>query len=156
MFSLRSKADSIMDLIQDPMQCLTPAMMSILDNGTRYLWDKKDCEYMNSFVEKNVQVHMKLLWIDLKKIREEGTYNTWMIDTVAAAKTNVSRLKECIEEGIQVRYYGAAGSADGLIDKAKINMVVPACVKEGCWEHLAEVLSVILDDLDGLIPQPED
>ena len=99
---------------------------------------------------------MKQLWIDIKKIRDEWTYNTWMIDTVAAAKTNVSRLKEGIEEGIQVRYYGAAGSADGLIDKAKINCVVPACVKEECWGYLVEVYDVILEDLEGLIPQYED
>lgn len=156
MSSLRSKANSIMDLIQDPMVCLVPSLTSILDDGTHYLWDKKDIEYMNSFILKNIQVQMKFLWLDIKKIYDEGTYNTWMIDTVAMAKTNVRCLKNSIEEGIQVRYHNASGSTDGLIDKAKINCVVPACVKEGCWAHLAEVLSVILEGLDDFIPQPED
>lgn len=152
-YSLRSKTDSIMNLIQDPLQCLVPALMSTLDDGTRYLWSKKDIEYMNSFVLKNIQVQMKEVWIDMKKIRDEGTYNSWMIDTVAAAKDNVRRLKDGIEEGIQVRYYGATGTVDGLIDKAKICMEVPACVKEECWGYLVEVYDVVLEDLEGLIPQ---
>jgi hypothetical protein len=145
-----------MDLIQNPTQCLVPSLVSVYEDGTRYLWAKKDCEYMNSFVEKNIQVRLKELWVDLKKIHDEGTYNTWMIDTVAAAKTNVSAMKKGIEEGIQVRYYSAAGSDAGLIDKARICAEVPASVKKGCWELLAEVLTVIVEDLENLIPQPVD
>lgn len=150
-----SKTQRIMDLIQDPMLCLTPPLTSIYVDGTCYLWEKKDCEYMNSFIEKNIRVQLKELWIDLKKIHGEATYNTWMADTVGAAIGNVRRLKEGIEEGIQVRYYGAQGSDAGLIDKAHIFMEVPACVKGDCWEMLAEVLTVILEGLENLIPQFE-
>jgi hypothetical protein len=153
--TLSSKTQSIMDLIQDPMSCLTPPLMNIYADGTQYLWEKKDIEYMNSFIEKNIRVQLKELWIDLKKIHDEGTYNTWMTDTVTAAIGNVRRLKERIEEGIQVRYYDAQGSVEGLIDKARISMEVPAGVKGGCWELLAEVLTVILEDLEALIPQAE-
>ena len=150
--SLRSRASELMDLIMNPMRCIVPLGMSNYADGTRYMWTKKDLEFMSSFVEKNIQVRLKELWVDLKKICDEGTYNTWMIDTVLIAKENVERIQKSIEEGVQVRYYGALGSEEGLIDKAKIAAEVPASVREQSWEAFAEVLSVIADHLDNLIP----
>ena len=130
---------------------LTPVGISMCDNGTRYEWTRTDFDYMKSFVDKNTRVHLQHLYIDLKKIYEEGTYNTWMADTVAAAIKNVGTLKDSIYAGIQSRYYGS-GTGE-LLDKAKINIEVPACVRLVSWESLHEVLDYMYDELELLIPQ---
>lgn len=130
---------------------LTPVGLSIYDNGTRYEWTRTDFNYMKSFVEKNTRVHLQHLYVDLKKIHGEGTYNTWMTDTVAAAIKNVGALKDTIYAGIQSRYYGI-GTGE-LVDKAHINIEVPACVHIGSWESLYEVIEYIYDELERLIPQ---
>jgi hypothetical protein len=154
MSSLRSKVKSLLDLIENPTQMLTPIGLSTYENGNRYEWSRNDFDYHKSFVEKNVRVHLQHLYVDLKKIYEEGTYNTWMTDTVTAAIQNVGSLKVSIYAGIQSRYYGSSGMGTAeLIDKAKINIEVPACVHIESWENLHEVLDYIYDELGRLIPE---
>jgi hypothetical protein len=154
MSSLRSKVKSLVDLIENPMQMLTPIGLSIYENGTRYEWSQADLDYLKSFVDKNTRVHLQHLYVDLKKIYEEGTYNTWMTDTVVAAIQNVGALKDSIHAGIQSRYYGCSciGTAE-LVDKARINIEVPACVHKESWENLLEVLRYIYEELGRLIPE---
>ncbi len=153
--SLRSNVKSLLDLIENPMLMLTPVGLSIYENGTRYEWSQMDLDYLKSFVDKNTRVHLQHLYVDLKKIYEEGTYNTWMTDTVEAAIQNVGSLKDSIYAGIQSRYYGSSWlpMRAELVDKAKINIEVPACVHKESWESLHEVLDHIYAELQRLIPE---
>ena len=152
--SLRSNVKSLLDLIENPMLMLTPVGLSIYENGTRYEWSQADLDYLKSFVDKNTRVHLQHLYVDLKKIYEEGTYNTWMTDTIGAAIQNVGSLKESIYAGIQSRYYGSSRmGTEELVDKAKINIEVPACVHKESWENLHEVLDHIYAELQRLIPE---
>jgi hypothetical protein len=156
MNSLRSKVKSLLDLIENPTQMLTPVGLSIYEDGTRYEWSRTDFDYMKSFVEKNTRVHLQHLYVDLKKIYVEGTYNTWMTDTIGAAIKNVGSLKDSIHTGIQSRYYRSSQmdtSTAELVDKAKINIEVPASVHLESWESLHEVLDYIYDELERLIPE---
>jgi hypothetical protein len=109
---------------------------------------------MKSFVEKNTRVHLMSLYMDLKKILSEGTYNTWMADTVTAAIKNVDDLRENVSRGINARYYDndTTLAANLLVDKAHINIEVPACVRSGSWEYFLEVLDCVYEDLVRILP----
>lgn len=154
MSSLRERVKTILNLIEDPTQALLPVGESE-ENGGLYVWNREDFEYMKSFVEKNTRVHLQHLYVDLKKILSEGTYNTWMADTVTAAIKNVDTLRESINRGISARYEenNTALAATLLVDKAHINIEVPACVRESSWLYLVEVLDCVYEDLEQLIPQ---
>ena len=71
-YTLRGLVTDVINVIDDPMDCLSPFGISIYPDGTRYEWSKKDFDFMKSFVEKNVKVHLQSVWMDLKKIRDIG------------------------------------------------------------------------------------
>ncbi len=153
MTALRERIKSLLDIIENPTQILTPVGISE-GNGVRYDWTRTDFEYMKSFVEKNTRVYLQSLYVDLKKILSEGTYNTWMADTVTAAIKNVDRLRENLSRGISARYEenNTSLAATLLVDKAHINIEVPACVRMGSWYYFVEVLDCVYEDLVRILP----
>lgn len=154
MSSLRSKIKSLLDIIDDPLTISIPLGVSMYEDGTSYSWSRADFDYHKSFVEKSVRVHLQHLYVDLKKIHSEGTYNTWMADTVTFAIKNIESLTQTLIGGIRGRYAdGDPVLAAGLVDKAKINIEVPACVHESSWNSLVEVLDSVHQGLQHLIPE---
>ncbi len=153
MTSLRERVKSLLDIIENPTQVLTPVGLGE-ENGVRYDWTRTDFDYMKSFVEKNTRVHLMSLYMDLKKILAEGTYNTWMADTVTAAIKNVDRLREHINRGIYARYEenNTSLAASLLVDKAHINVEGPACIRMESWYYFVEVLDCIYEDLVRIMP----
>jgi hypothetical protein len=156
MSSLRERVKGLLYIIENPTQFLTPVGVSE-ENGVRYIWTRTDFDYMKSFVEKNTRVHLQSLYVDLKKILSEGTYNTWMVDTVEAAIKNVDSLLENTRRGIYARYYDndSALAATLLIDKAHINIEVPARVRMDSWYYFVEVLDCIHLDLVRVLPRDD-